>query len=243
MAPRSLASLSSPDGMPAASELNFVSISASTNFSGSRTPRDSSDRIASRRSSASVDLSRAASTCGSDGSSFAARLRLRRGAASNDEIVPSFMTKDPGECSRHSLTTPRRLSAGSRDTTAARTADTPPGLWLPRPVMISTSLARLIWRSRNHASARYRASAAVGSDSRKFRMFLTPNSASSNAFRTGRSEPLLDRILQYVSVEPFLRSHMSDCGERRRHVDYSSEFRIATGFDLVAVENYRHMRI
>jgi len=65
------------------------------------------------------------------------------------------------------------------------TGDTPPGLWLPRPVINSTSLTPLICRSRSHDSARNRASAAVGSDSRRFKTFFAPNSASSNALRTG----------------------------------------------------------
>ena len=72
-----------------------------------------------------------------------------------------------------------------RATIASLTGETPFGLWLPRPVITRTSPALLTWRSRSHASTRKRASAAVGRDSRRLRMFFRPNAASSRALRTG----------------------------------------------------------
>ena len=53
---------------------------------------------------------------------------MRRGAVSSDEIEPSMMTNDPGECSFQEATTPRRRNDGSNARIAERTADTPPGL-------------------------------------------------------------------------------------------------------------------
>jgi hypothetical protein len=201
IASRSRASPSTPGATPPASELNLDNISASTNFSGRRTPRDSSERTARRRSSNRVEFSSPARDRGSAGFATSARSRLRLGASSRDEIDPSFTTNDPGVCSRHSITTPRLRKAGNSATIAARTAEIPPGLWLPRPVISSTSFARLTCRSRSHASARKRASAAVGNDSRRFRMFFGPNSASSKAFQTECRDTLPDRILKYMTVQ------------------------------------------
>src|SRR4051812_12641290 len=160
-----------------------------------------------------------------------------------EEIEPSLITNDPGECSRHSLTTPRRRRVGNSARTADRTADTPPGLWLPRPVITSTSVARLICRSRSQASARCRASAPVGNDSRRFRMFFTPNSASSNALSTGWSDALLDRILKYVSVESLLWSYAHDRRESWGHVYYPGKLRVVARLHSITVEDYRHMRV
>src|SRR5882672_3600668 len=154
IASRSLASPSDPGATLPASELNLANISSSTYFSGWRTPSDSRERTANRRSSDRVELSSPASDCGSGGVETNARSRLRLGALRRDEIEPSFTTKDPGVCSRHSLTTPRLRKAGKSATIAARTAETPPGLWLPRPVISRTSLVPATCRSRNHASAR-----------------------------------------------------------------------------------------
>src|ERR1700741_1366525 len=109
--------------------------------------------------------------------------------------------------------------------------------------MTSTSLARIIWRSPSQASARYRASAPVGNDSRRFSVFLTPNSASSNAFRSGCSETLFDRILKHVSVE-FLRwSYVHDGCQGRGHVHNARKFGVSTGFDISSVKEYRNVRI
>src|SRR6266550_3693088 len=109
--------------------------------------------------------------------------------------------------------------------------------------MTSTSLTRLIWRSRSQASARYRASAPVGNDSRRFSVFLTPNSASSNAFRRGCSETLLDRILKYVSVQFLQWSYAREDRQGWSHVDHSGEFRITTRFDISSEKEYRNARI
>jgi hypothetical protein len=51
-------------------------------------------------------------------------------------------------------------------------------------VIIRTSVALLICRSRSHASTRKRASAAVGNDSLRFSVFFDPKAASSKALRT-----------------------------------------------------------
>jgi hypothetical protein len=219
MAARSLASPSSPGATPPASELNFDNISASTNFSGCRTPSDSRERTARRRSSARVEGSSSVNDRGSAGFATKARSFFRAGASRRAEMDPSFTTNEPGVCSRHSVTTPRRRSAGRRATIAARTAETPPGLWLPLPVISRTSLDRLTCRSRNHASARWRASAALGSDSRRFRMFFVPNSASSKAFQTECRETLPDRILKYMTLLLALRGRARGKSERRRDGD------------------------
>ena len=52
------------------------------------------------------------------------------------------------------LAAPRSVWTVDAIRIAARTADIPSGLWFPRPVIKSTSLARAICRSRSHASAR-----------------------------------------------------------------------------------------
>src|SRR6476661_6014541 len=101
--------------------------------------------------------------------------------------------------------------------------------------MTSTSLARLIWRSRSQASARYRASAPVGNDSRRFSVFLTPNSASSNAFRRGCRETLFDRILEHVSVQFLQWGYVCEGRQGWSHINHSGEFRIVTRFDISSV--------
>lgn len=128
MASRSLASPSAPGLSAPASELNFESISASMNFSGSRAPRDSRDRTANRRSSSIVGRSSPIRDSGPNGTATGARSRRLRGVSRSVEIDPGFTTKDPGECSRHSATTPRLLSNGSKERIASLTGETPPGL-------------------------------------------------------------------------------------------------------------------
>ena len=74
--------------------MNFDSISASMKVAaGSRTPRDSSERIASLRSSESVELSSASRACGFGVARLAPRSRLRLGASRRDEMDPSLTTK------------------------------------------------------------------------------------------------------------------------------------------------------
>ena len=56
------------------------------------------------------------------------RSRFRLGASRSEEIDPSLTTNDPGECSLHSLTTPRLRRDGSSERIASRTTETPFGL-------------------------------------------------------------------------------------------------------------------
>ena len=107
--------------------------------------------------------------------------RRRFGAANSADVLASLTMRDPGECSLQLSTMPRRRRAGIIARISFLMTPMPPELWLPRPVMISTSSGFVTCLARNHVSVRARASAADGRDSRRFSVRSLPNAASSRA--------------------------------------------------------------
>ena len=154
---------------------------------GSRTPSTSSVVAASMRSCSRVVSDSPSSVGGAmSAASSAALVRPACGEFRAAVNGASRTAKEPGECSPWSRTTPRVDNRCNSRRTASRTTGTRAWLWLPRPVITRTSFTPSTCFVRSQLSVRLTASAADGSDARRFKVRVGPNRISSRACWNGR---------------------------------------------------------